>query len=104
MSLFRFGDKEEKSQADLKLTGDIARKCLSMEQFRQYREYYERAEASVIDELLNEALAAYGDGDLAKFGSRCLIKLTRLRDLRSLLTKVAVDSRKGLEEKKAENV
>ena len=39
-----------------------------------------------------------------KFGAKCLVKLTRLRDLRSLMTKVLVDAEKGKDEKKDERL
>lgn len=99
MSLFNFGKpKEEKSPVEIRLVGDCARRCLSTDAFKQYREYYAKAEAATIDELLLEATQFCDSGaDMTKFGAKCLVKLTRLRDLRSLLTKVTIDSKKGLE-------
>lgn len=102
MSLFNFGKKEKKEEAsstEIKLTGDIARKILSMSEFQTYREYYAKAEAATIDELILEATQFCDTGaDVNKFGGKCLVKLTRLRDMRSLLTKVLSDSKKGTDD------
>ena len=103
-SLFSFGEKAvEESNEQLKLTGDIARKCLSMPEFKQYREQYAQMEAKVIGEMIMDAANFPVSNDSTeKFGAKCLVKLTRLRDLRSLMTKVLTDAQKGKEEKKDE--
>ena len=100
-SLFSFGDKtEEKLSPEIKLTGDMARACLETRQFKAYREQYQSLESAVIDELIREAANfAVAPDSVEKFGAKCLVKLTRLRDLRSLVSKVEIDSKKGLEAK-----
>lgn len=102
-SLFSFGDKAEKSEqssTEVKLTGDMARVCLGLPAFKQYRDQYESMERKVIDELIMEAANFCVSNDSTeKFGAKCLVKLTRLRDLRSLMSKVETDSKKGLEKK-----
>jgi len=103
-SLFSFGDKAiEESSEQIKLTGDIARKCLSMPEFKQYRDQYATTKIKVMDELITEAANfCVSNNSTEKFGAMCLIKLTRLRDLRSFETKVLTDAQKGKEEKKDE--
>ena len=104
-SLFNFGDspKEEtpKTAEQIKLTGDIARNCLSLPAFQTYRKAYAELEEAVIGDMIKEAATFSVDQtDISKFGARCLVKLTRLRDLRSLLTKVEADAKRGTDEAK----
>lgn len=101
MNLFSFDrQKKEVEHKEIRLVSDCARRCLSMEEFKYYREYYAQAEQAIINELIEASIAAYQDGDLQKFGGKCLVKLTRLRDLRSLLTRVQADAKRVPEEKK----
>lgn len=103
-SLFSFGDKAvEESSEQVKLVGDCARACLSTKEFKLYRDQYAKMEQKVIDEMIIDAANFPVSNDSTeKFGARCLVKLTRLRDLRSLMTKVLTDAQKGKEEKKDE--
>lgn len=99
-SVFNFDDKEfgRPLRKEVKLTGDIARACLDTKEFQTYRKQYEKLEEGVIDELIREAANFCVSGDsIEKFGGKCLVKLTRLRDLRSLITKIKNDSTKGLD-------
>jgi hypothetical protein len=97
-SLFGFGEKVEESQKSVNLTGDAARACLATKEFKTYRAQYAILEEKVIEELIKEASNFCVSGDSTeKFGAKCLVKLTRLRDLRSLMTKVLVDAEKGKE-------
>lgn len=102
-SLFNFsGNAEtaEQSPTEIKLTGDRARICLGLGAFKQYRDQYAKMEQKVIDEMIQEAASFCTSNDSTeKFGAKCLVKLTRLRDLRSLISKVEVDSKKGIEKK-----
>ena len=101
-SIFHFGDKAiDETPAYVKLTGDMARACLNTKEFKQYREQYAEMEAKVINEMIIDAANFPVSNDSTeKFGAKCLVKLTRLRDLRSLMTKVLTDAQKGKEEKK----
>lgn len=100
-SLFSFGEKAfEEAPELIKLTGDMARACLNTKEFKQYHEQYAQMEAKVIGEMIIDAANFPVSNDSTeKFGARCLVKLTRLRDLRSLMTKVLTDAKKGKEEK-----
>ncbi len=100
-SLFGF-DKvqpvEEKASTEIKLTGDMARACLSTKEFKQYRAQYAVMEEKVIDEMVIDAANFCVSPDsMEKFGAKCLIKLTRVRDLRSLVSKIENDAKKGIE-------
>ena len=101
-SLFSFGEKAiEQSSTEIKLTGDCARACLNTKEFKQYREQYAQMEAKVIREMIIDAANfPVGNDSTEKFGAKCLVKLTRLRDLRSLMTKVLTDAQKGKDDKK----
>jgi hypothetical protein len=98
-SIFSFGDKPEvKDDVNIKLAGDRARACLATKEFKHYRDQYASLESKVIDELITEAANFCVSNDSTeKFGAKCLVKLTRLRDLRSLVSKVEVDAKKGIE-------
>ncbi len=104
-SLFSFGDKAiEETSEQIKLTGDIARACLATKEFKQYREQYAQIEAKVIGEMIIDAANfPVGNDSTEKFGAKCLVKLTRLRDLRSLMTKVQTDAQKGKDDGKHED-
>jgi hypothetical protein len=98
--LFSFGQQAvEESSTQVKLTGDIARACLNTKEFKQYREQYAKMEAKVIDEMIIDAANfSVSNDSTEKFGAKCLVKLTRIRDLRSLMTKVLTDAQKGKED------
>lgn len=98
-SLFTFGDAAvEQSSDHIKLTADCAKACLATKEFKQYREQYAQMEAKVIGEMIIDAANfPVGNDSTEKFGAKCLVKLTRLRDLRSLMTKVLTDAQKGKE-------
>lgn len=97
MSLLSFLNKDQKDEpkvsASITEANARAAKCLSMPEFEEYRKRFEKAEAGILDELI--VMSVNYDGDISKFGARCLAKLTRLRDLRALLTFVNADSQKG---------
>ena len=104
-SLFQFGEKKEQPESpEVKLTGDMARAALATKEFKQYRAQYQVMEEKVIDELIMEAANfCVSQDSCEKFGAKCLVKLTRLRDLRSLVSKIETDSKKGLENGKHED-
>ena len=100
-------DVEKKSeQADklaaenIRLTGDIARTCLSLSQFKSYRTQYAAAEENMVQAMLmlTESFNA-GRVALTEYGSKMLVYMTRLKDLRMLLDVVTLNSKKGIEEK-----
>ena len=94
--MFGFVDKKkEEMRRDLVI--EKAQACLSSQEFKSYREAYEKEERDIVMTLINEA-GAFVAGDastLEKFGAKCLIRLNRLRDVRSLLVRVTVEARKG---------
>ena len=100
-SLFNFGDvKKLPDSTEIKLTGDLGRACLATKEFKSYRAQYQAMEGKVIDELIIEAANFCVSNDsIEKFGAKCLVKLTRLRDLRSLVSKVETDAKKELEKR-----
>ncbi len=104
-SLFNFGIKnQEQESPEIKLTGDCARACLGTKEFKQYRAQYIVLQEKVIEELIMEAANfCVSQDSCEKFGAKCLVKLTRLRDLRSLVSKIETDAKKGLEDGKHED-
>jgi hypothetical protein len=91
---------EKKAQAEtdekIRLTGDIARVCLSMDQFKVYRKQYAAAEEKMIDEMMmTTACFSSGSIDLTQYGAKMLVCITRLKDLRMLLDTVESNARKS---------
>lgn len=105
-----FATKDEKELAQklkdaeksIDLTGDIARKCLGHEDFRQYREQYKRTEASIIDALISytKNFVESPTGDITKYAMTTMRLLTKLQDLRYLVRSIESDSKKGLDNEK----
>lgn len=105
-----FATKDEKELAAsmkeaekaLDMTGDIARKCLGHEDFRTYREAYERTERITVDSLIlyTKNFAEADKGDMQKYALTCMRLLTKLQDLRYLVRSIETDSKKGLSDEK----
>ena len=97
LDIFRNINERMGKRAEENIALRRAQACLSSNEFKDYREAYEKEEREIIGTLINEAgMFVVGDaGTMEKFGAKCLIRLNRLRDVRSLLVKVTVDSRKG---------
>ena len=95
--MFGFGKKEPVEEKVDDMTVLRARACLCTNEFKAYREAYEREEAEIVGTLINEAgtFVLGNAGTMETFGAKCLVRLNRLRDVRSLLVKVTVDERRG---------
>lgn len=113
--MFNFDDhfgktdvKKEKQEAQdikdsLKSLGNTARVCLNSSQFHDYRKQYEATEAKVVESILRlTSNLENGELDLTAYGTKVLVFMTRLKDLRSLLTIVKNDSKKGQDDGTAE--
>jgi hypothetical protein len=89
---------KKETSTQVKLTGDIARSCLSHDAFKTYREQYAKAELKVTDTLL-AITEQYKSGhmELQEYGAKVLVYMTELKAIRSLLYVVEKDSKKGLE-------
>lgn len=70
----------------IKLTGDIARKCLALPDFKIFKDNYERAEATTIDSLIGytKSFIESPHGDINKYAFTCMRLLTKIEDLRQL--------------------
>lgn len=98
MSILSFGKKPVVEPVE-NLTALAAKRCLDMPEFKEYREQFEAMEAKIIDEMIMDAAGFPTQPDsIERFGAKCLIKLTRIRDLRSLLSKVNADARRSNEQ------
>ena len=94
---------EKEAQESIKAVGNAARACLSTEQFKTYRSHFEHSEKKMVDALLmlTKSFEA-GSFDLSAYGSKVLVYMTRLKDLRILLDVVEADAKKGKDEPRAE--
>ena len=88
--------QEKVTQEHLNLTGDVARICLTLEQFKRYKEQYEKAESYIIETLLL-LTNAYETGriNLETYGTKTLVYMTKLKTTRLLLSTIKSDSKKG---------
>lgn len=89
---------EKDAQAKIDLTGDAARACLRLESFKAYKKQYISAEEKIVTAML-KCTQSYlaGQFEMVSYGSQMLVYMTRLKDLRSLLDAVTLDSKKGVE-------
>lgn len=97
MSILSFGKKPVVEPVE-NVTAQKARRCLELAEFKEYRDQFEVMEAKIVDEMIMDAAGFTTQADsMERFGAKCLIKLTRIRDLRALLSKVQTDARKANE-------
>jgi len=77
-------------------TGDIARKCLTHEDFRLYRDAYIRTERASVNALIlyTKNFVENPGGDINKYAITCMRLLTRIQDLRALLNNVDNDAKR----------
>jgi len=95
MSILSF-IKKDKTEPEVNLTAVRAAACMKLEEFKEYRESFEAMEAKIIDEMISDAAGFSTQNEsLERFAAKTLIKLTRIRDLRALLSKVTTDARRS---------
>lgn len=83
---------KESKQASDEAIGH-AQNCLNQEDFKRYREAYERAEKLVIEELI---LLDETETDPVRYGFRCKDIVSKLRHIGSLLRGVKSDAGKKI--------
>ena len=90
----------DEPEKQMNQTGMIARQCLSHEDFKHYRKQYEKAEAQVINALIQdtEEFMRESGADVTKYALMVVRRITRLQDLRLLLNVVDKDAKKGADE------
>lgn len=108
---FKRSDNDEKelleaqrqAEASFTIAGDRARKCLSTEDFRNYRLDYMKAEVKLLDALLkyNNFFHKNSTGDTSLYAMVVARYLTKLEALRSLLEVITKDAQKGMPSEKS---
>ena len=89
-------EAERKANEAIDLTGDMARNCLATDQFKVYRDNYEKAEKKIVLAMLKCTQCYLANQfDFQSYGNQMLVYMTRMKDLRSLLDIVEADARKG---------
>lgn len=107
-NIFQFKTNDDKgmkeAEESLSLASDMARNCLSMEQFKLFCDSYKRAEATVVDSIIlySKTFVESDKGDTTKFALTVVRLCTRLQDLRYLLNSVENGARKGIQNEKEE--
>ena len=99
-------DEEKKEQAEQqqkiieaqRKVVDAGKKCLATDDFRRYREAYQRLEALAIDSLIE-----YSNPDTNKYAFFVSAVLNKLGVYKSFIDLVEKDSRKVLPERKEES-
>lgn len=88
------------AENSIKIAGDVARKCLTHQDFKLYRDYYKRAEENVLDAMISYTNSFFlnDTGDISKYAMKMMRFMTKLQDLRSLLDTIDKNSKKGLKE------
>lgn len=97
--------REEKiAKENIRLTGDMARACLNTSPFKRYKEQYVKAEAGVVDAMLKlTEVYVQGGFALEAYATKTLVYMTKLKDIRALLTTITSDSRRGKDDEKHED-
>jgi len=90
------GLAEKDASNGIDLVGDYARSCLCTLEFKKYKDKYVEAEKRVIKSLLilTDTYLS-GNMDISSYGTKVLVLITRLKDVRMLLDTVTTDSKKG---------
>jgi hypothetical protein len=100
---YQFEEKNKETVEKINLVSDIAKQCLGLEVFQTYKKSYIDAEAKMIETLLSLTVVYQKGGmDLTNYGSRMLAYMIELKTLRSLLTRVERDAKKGADNEPAE--
>ena len=99
-------DQMRVAERSLDHVGMIARKCLEIPVFEQYRKDFQRAQDSMLESMIayNKSFVQDDRGDTTKYALTMVRLFTKLEDFKSLLRKVENDAKKDLkkEEKDSE--
>ena len=98
--MFKFKSEKETPEKEFSANavaiGDKARACLATEQFKSYRDQYESSEQKMIQSMIKTTdLFLSAEFSLEIYGSKMLVYMTRIKDLKMLLDVVVVNSKKG---------
>lgn len=85
----------------LEVAGDMARRCLGMEEFKVYRESFKRAEEGIMDSLIsyNHYFSLSDSGDISKYALKVSRLLTKVESVRKLLSDIESNAKRGLSKK-----
>jgi hypothetical protein len=90
--MFTFNNNK-KIDKEINKTAEMAKHCINSDIFAEYKKKYEVLEKVIVDSLLIEAKNFCGGGEnLEKFGAKCLVRLTKLGDLRAIINDVTKDA------------
>lgn len=96
--VFKADNGEEKNEIEIAIekTVSAAKKCLTVEDFIEYRKAYKNAEERVLDLMMKVTTATMGQsfGDMSFYGTKMAVLVNKLIMLRSLLDAVESDVRK----------
>lgn len=82
----------------MQVASDRARRCLSMEEFKAYRDSFQRASDSLLDALIayNHQFSISDNGDLNKYAMKVNRLLTKAQDVRELLNTIDTASKRAV--------
>lgn len=90
---------EAEALASIQQTADMAKACLSVEQFHKYKKQFQSSQDKIINVMImySRTFFAADNGDMAKYGAIMSRYMTKIEMLRMLLERVETDSnKKGL--------
>lgn len=87
----------DEAKAAVKAVGDSARSCINTEAFQSYKRDFERAQDKIVDAMIEYTQIFFSDdnGNIATYGAKMARYITKLQDLKALLTVVENDAKKG---------
>ena len=89
--------KFKTAEVAMQVASDRARRCLELEEFKEYRDSFKRAELALMDSLIayNHQFSISNDGNLQKYAMKINRLLTKAQDVRELLNIIETASRRG---------
>ena len=82
----------------MQVASDRARRCLSMEEFKAYKDSFQRASDSLLDALIayNHQFSLSENGCIEKYAMKVNRLLTKAQDVRELLNVIETASKRGV--------
>lgn len=89
------------AEASLQIVIDRAKRCLSMEEFKSYRDSFERAEDGIMDSLIayTHHFSLSDEADITKYAMKVSRLITKVETLRMLLINIETKAKRGQNKK-----
>jgi hypothetical protein len=97
--IFKVAIEDEESIKEaakkVRLAGEAARKCLTLQEFQIYTQQFEKAQEAIVIKMIQYTKAFFESehGDMTKYGANMARFITKIQDLRVLLDRVNSDAK-----------